>query len=97
MDEVRSRALRFIRLEEDKEIQKRGSPLNSYDKRNRKVESSSQICYNSKPYAKPDHHRVNTLDDEGEEEKFPKITDYYFFVDVSSLIFTMQDLDDKMR
>lgn len=35
-DEVRSTALRFIRLEEEKKIQKRSKPPSSYDHPNRK-------------------------------------------------------------
>ncbi|XP_023733891.1 uncharacterized protein LOC111881731 [Lactuca sativa] len=57
MDEVRSRALRFIRLEEEKEIQKRSNPPSSYDHLNRKADSLAQRSYKSKPYSKPDHHR----------------------------------------
>ena len=49
LDEVRSRALRFIRLEEDKEIQKRSNPPISYDYPNRKVDSLAQRSYKSKP------------------------------------------------
>ena len=64
MDEVRSRALRFIRLEEDNEIQKRSNPPSSYDHPNRKADSSAQRSYMSKPYSKPNYHRVNALEDE---------------------------------
>lgn len=63
MNEVRSRALRFIRLEEDKDIQKRSNPLNSYDNPNRKADSLVQRSYKSKPYSKPDNHRVNALEE----------------------------------
>ena len=86
MDEVRSRALRFIRLEEDREIQKRVSIPCSYDNPNRMAESSTQRSYNSKPYFKHDHHKISALDDEGEEDEFLKITDYFFTIDVSSLM-----------
>ncbi|XP_023743491.2 uncharacterized protein LOC111891665 [Lactuca sativa] len=97
LDEVRCRALRFIRLEEDREIQKRSNPLDQYESPNRKDESSTQRYYKSKPYSKIDHHRVNALKDEGEEEELPKITDYCFYVDVSGVIHAMQDLGDKAR
>ncbi|XP_023767595.3 uncharacterized protein LOC111916202 [Lactuca sativa] len=64
----------------------------------RKVESLTQRSYKSKPYSKPDHHKVNSIEDGGEEEKeLPKITDYCFYVDVSSVIHAMQDLRDKAR
>ena len=73
MDEIRSRALRFIKLEEDKEIQKRDNMLSSYKNPNRKFESLAQRSYKSKPYSKLDHHRVNALNDEGEEDEFSKL------------------------
>ena len=98
LDEVRSRALRFIRLEEDKEIQRKSSAPTSYDHPNRKSDSSSsQRSFKAKPYSKPDHHRVNALGEEIEEEGFPKITDYCFSVDISGLLFAMQDLGEKAR
>ena len=98
LDEVRSRALRFIRLEEDKEIQRKSSTPTSYDHPNRKIDSSSsQRSFKAKPYSKPDHHRVNALGEEIEEEGFPKITDYCFSVDISGLLFAMQDLGEKAR
>ena len=87
MDKFRSRALRFTRLEEDKEIQKRSNPPSSYDLPNRKADSSAQRSYKSKPYSKPGHHKLNALEDEGEEEDFPRITDYCFFVDISGMIY----------
>ena len=42
IDEVRSRELRFIRLEEDKEIQKMSNLPSFYDHPNRKSDSSAQ-------------------------------------------------------
>lgn len=45
LDEARNRALRFIRLEEDKAIKQRLDGSNSYNHSNRKSDSSS-----SKPY-----------------------------------------------
>lgn len=97
MDEVKSRAFNFIKLEEDKKIQKRSNPPNSYDKPNRNADSSAQRSYKLKPYSKPDHHRVNALKDEGEEDDFPKIFDYCFSMDVTGIIYVMQDLGDKTR
>ncbi|KAL4562281.1 hypothetical protein LXL04_034480 [Taraxacum kok-saghyz] len=79
LDEVRSRAIRFIRLEEDKEIQRKSSAPTSYDHPNRKTDSSSsQRSFKAKPYSKPDTHWVNALEDDMEEEEFPKITDTIF-------------------
>ena len=49
-DEVRSRAIRFIRLEEDKEIQRKSSAQTSYDHPNCKTDSSSsQRSFKAKP------------------------------------------------
>lgn len=46
---------------------------------------------------KPGHDKVNTLEDEGDEEDFPKIIDYCFSVDISGVIFAMHDLGYKVR
>lgn len=89
MDEVRIRALRFIGLEEDKEIQKRASMPSSFGNPNRKAKYSAQSSYNSKPYSQPDHRRFNALDDEWEDDGFPNIIDYCFYVDVLGLIFVI--------
>ncbi|XP_023771631.1 extensin-like [Lactuca sativa] len=72
LDEVKCRALRFIKIEEDKEVQKKSNPSSQYENPNRKAESSAPRSYKSKHYSKPDHHKVNALEDEGEEEEPPK-------------------------
>lgn len=54
VNEVRSRAVRFIRLEEDMEIQERTNSPSSNDNPNRKVDSLAQRSYKSKLYSKPD-------------------------------------------
>ena len=59
------------------------------DHPNRKSDSLAQISYKSKPYSNPDHHMVNTLVDEGEEEEFPKIIDNCFSVDILRIIFVI--------
>ena len=51
MDELRSRALRFIWLKEVKEIQNRRTPPKSYDNPNRKEDSSVQRSNKSKTYS----------------------------------------------
>lgn len=56
LEEVINKALRFIRLEEDKKIQKRTNM--SYDHHNRKNESSSEKYYRAKPYSKSKNHRL---------------------------------------
>lgn len=89
LDELRCQALRFIRLEEDKEVRKRSKPSNQYENPNRKAESSDPRSYKSKSYSKSNHHGVNALKDEREEEEPPKITDYCFYVHVSGLIYVM--------
>lgn len=53
MDEVRSKALRFIRREDEKEIQKMSNHPKSYDYHNRKTGSLVQKSYKSKTYSKP--------------------------------------------
>ena len=70
----------------------------SHDHPNRKTDFySSQRSFKAKPYSKPDHHRANDLEEEIEEEEFPKIIDYCFSVDVSGLLYAMQDHGDKTR
>ena len=96
-DEVRYWALRFIWIEEDREIQKRSNPSNQYENTNRKAESSTSRSYKSKLHSKSDHHRVNALEDEEEEEELPKITDYCFSVDVLGVIHVLQDLGYRAR
>ena len=95
MEKLRSRAIRFIRHKEDKKIQNKSNPPSSYENPNGNAESKTQRSFKSKPYSRPDHHRVNALENEGEEQELPKITDYCFFMDVSGLIYAMQDLYDK--
>ena len=56
---------------------------------NRKVESSAPRSNKTKPYSKPNHYRVNALEDEGEEEEPTKITDYCYSKDDSGLIHVM--------
>ena len=89
LDEVRYRVLTFIRIEEDKEIQKRSNPSSQYQNPNRNAESLDMRSFKSKPCSKLDHHRVIALEDKGEEKELPKITDYSFFVDVSGIIHAM--------
>ncbi|KAI3676095.1 hypothetical protein L1987_85694 [Smallanthus sonchifolius] len=71
-DEVRNRALRFIRLEDDKKIQQRMDTPTSYSQPNWKTETAPFKPYRSKPYSKPDNDRVNAVEDDEEEEEYPK-------------------------
>ncbi|KAK1432045.1 hypothetical protein QVD17_08934 [Tagetes erecta] len=94
LDEVRSRALRFIRLEDDKKIHQK-LEIPKYESSNRKSDSPHKR-YRSKPYNKQDSPRINAVEEEDEEE-YPKISDYCFSVDTSNLLCAMQDLGDKAR
>ncbi|KAK1413102.1 hypothetical protein QVD17_34866 [Tagetes erecta] len=94
LDEVRSRALRFIRLEDDKKIHQK-LEIPKYESSNRKSDSPHKQ-YRSKPYNKQDSPRINAVEEEDEEE-YPKISDYCFSVDTSNLLCAMQDLGDKAR
>jgi hypothetical protein len=95
LDEVRTKALRFIRLEEDKKIQQRieGS---SYDSPNRKAESQPKN-FRAKPYFRNDDKKVNLVGDDVDEEDYPKISDYCFSATTSELIYAMQGLGEKAR
>ena len=88
LDEVRNKALRFIRLEEDKKIQQRIDESSKYDNPNRKSESSSKY-YCSKPYSRNDSKKVSFVDDDEDDEEYPKLTDYCFPVSTSEIIYAM--------
>ncbi|XP_076960954.1 uncharacterized protein LOC143637445 [Bidens hawaiensis] len=93
LDEARSRALRFIRLEDDKKNSKADIP--KYDQTNRKFESPGK-SYRAKPYYKPANPKINAVDEENDEE-YPKISEYCFSVDIGGLMCAMQDLCEKAR
>ena len=80
LDEVRNRALRFIRMGEDKKVKKRTNTSNDHP--NMKNVSSSQKSYRAKPYSRLENHRVNALKD----EDYPKISDYYFSINILGLV-----------
>jgi Retrotransposon gag protein len=91
LDEVRSRAIRFIRLEDDKRIHDRCT-------RNDPKKDQGSYRYNkSKPYSKPEQHSVNLVEEDSDSEDYPKLTHYCFSVDTGGLIFAMRDLGDKAR
>ncbi|KAI3704181.1 hypothetical protein L1987_74396 [Smallanthus sonchifolius] len=97
LDEFKNRALRFIRLEDDKKIQQRMDAPTSYSQPNRKTETAPFKPYISKPYSKPDNHRINVVEDDEVEEEYPKFSEYYFSLDTTGLLYAMQDLGDKAR
>ncbi|KAI3802237.1 hypothetical protein L1987_30367 [Smallanthus sonchifolius] len=68
----------------------------SYNHPNRKAESTPFKLYRSKPYSKPENHRVNAVEDD-EEEEYPKLSEYFFSLDTTSLLYAMQNLGDKAR
>ena len=70
LDEVRSRALRFIRLEDDKKIHKR-LEIPKYEPSDRKTDSLHKQ-YRSKPYNKQDSPRINAVQEDDEE--YPTIS-----------------------
>ena len=88
IDEVRNKGLRFIRLEEDRKIQQRIDGSSEYDNPNRKSESSSKY-YRSKPYSRNDGKKVNFIDDDEDDEEYPKLTDYCFSVSTSEIIYAI--------
>ncbi|KAI3812244.1 hypothetical protein L1987_16951 [Smallanthus sonchifolius] len=68
---AQNRALRFIRLEDDKKIQQRVNAPTSYTQPNPKAEPAPFRSYRSKQYSKPANHRVNAVEDD--EEEYPKL------------------------
>lgn len=91
LNEVKSRTLIFISLDEDKKIYKRMKT--SYDHPNRKNKSSSEKSYKDKPYSIPKRHRVNALED----QNYPKISNYCFSVNILGLLCITQKIRDKAR
>ena len=94
LDEVRSRALRFIRLEDDKKVHTRLA-IPQYESTNRKAESPTKP--KAKPYTRPDKFRINAIEDEEDDEIYPNISDYCFSVDAGGLMCAMRDLGEKAR
>jgi hypothetical protein len=96
LEEVRTRAMRFIRLEDDKRIQKRltGSTNPETQDRNR---GSFFINERSKPYSRLDKQNVHAVQNEEDDEEYPRISEYCFSVDISGLMLAMQDLGEKAR
>ncbi|KAD6796232.1 hypothetical protein E3N88_07128 [Mikania micrantha] len=97
MDEVRNRSLRFIILEDDKEIQKRITTTPPNDQGKRKLDSPTSKSFKSKPYYKANYHKINLVDEDEDDEEYPKISDYCFSVDIPELMCAMQDLGEKAR
>ena len=98
LDEARTRALRFIRLEDDRTIQKRMNPSTNYNNSNKKADSSPYKSYKSKSYSKSENNRINAIEeDEDNDEEYPKLTEYCFSVDTAGLMCAMQDLGEKER
>ncbi|XP_076916053.1 uncharacterized protein LOC143575619 [Bidens hawaiensis] len=95
LDEARNMALRFIKLEENRMIQQRLDGSSSNNHPNRKSDSPSSKPYRPKPYSM--NNRVNMVDDDKDDESYPKLHDYCFSVDIPGLMCTMQDLGENAR
>jgi hypothetical protein len=95
LDEVRSRALRFIRLEDDKKLQRKlENPKN--DSSSRKSDSPGK-SYRHKPYSRNDNPRVNAIGEDSDDEDYPLVSEYCFSTDIGGLMCAMQDLGEKAR
>ncbi|KAK1431738.1 hypothetical protein QVD17_08334 [Tagetes erecta] len=94
--EVRTRALRFIRLEDDKKIQDR---IGSIIKQEHQDKKQGSLFKNNKtkPYFKLDNPNVHAVEYDEDEEEYPKISEYCFSVDVGDVLLAMQDLGEKAR
>ncbi|KAK9065007.1 hypothetical protein SSX86_016390 [Deinandra increscens subsp. villosa] len=99
LDEVRHRALRFIRLEEDRKIQEKADVVPGYGSSNRKSEPAHPRSQRPKPYSKPDNPRVNRVDqgEDEDDEEYPTFNEFCFATDIAGVINAMQDLGDKAR
>jgi len=96
LDEVRTRALMNIRLEDDKRIQDR---IGSTIKQEHQDKKQGSFFKNSrtKPYSKHDNQNVHAMDYGEDEEEYPKNSEYCFSVNVGDELLAMQDLGDKSR
>ncbi|KAJ0592759.1 hypothetical protein HanHA300_Chr03g0088911 [Helianthus annuus] len=92
LDEVRTRALRFIRLEDDKRIQERQVGSSKQDK-----QGSSFKNNKFKSYHRNENKNVHAVDQEEDDEEYPPISEYCFSVDNHELILAMQNLGEKAR
>ncbi|KAK1411207.1 hypothetical protein QVD17_37753 [Tagetes erecta] len=96
LDEVRTRALRFIRLEDDKKIQDRIGSTIKQEHQDKKQESLFKNN-KTKPYFKHDNQNVHAMEYDEDEEEYPKISEYCFSDDISDVLLAMQDLGEKAR
>ncbi|KAJ0735658.1 putative retrotransposon gag domain-containing protein [Helianthus annuus] len=92
LDEVRTRALRFIRLEDDKRIQERLAGSSKQEKQGYSFKNNKFKSYN-----RSDNQNVRAIDQEEDDEDYPPISEYCFSVDNNELILAMQNLGDKAR
>ncbi|KAF5773503.1 putative retrotransposon gag domain, aspartic peptidase domain superfamily [Helianthus annuus] len=92
LDEVRTRALRFIRLEDDKRIQERQVRSSKQEKQGSSFKSNKFKSYN-----RTDNQNVHAVDQDEDDEDYPPISEYCFSVDNHELILAMQNLGEKAR
>ncbi|XP_076913902.1 uncharacterized protein LOC143572710 [Bidens hawaiensis] len=96
LDEVENRTLRFIRLEYDKSVQERLGASIKHEQLSKK-HGSSYRNNNSYPYSKFNNQNVHAVEEDEDEEEYPRISNYYFSVDTPGLICTIRDLGEKAR
>ncbi|KAJ0942255.1 putative retrotransposon gag domain-containing protein [Helianthus annuus] len=92
LDEVRTRALRFIWLEDDKRIQERQVGSSKQEKQGSSFKSNKFKSYN-----RTDNQNVHAVDQEEDDEDCPPISEYCFSIDNHELILAMQNLGEKAR
>ncbi|KAJ0525835.1 putative retrotransposon gag domain, aspartic peptidase domain superfamily [Helianthus annuus] len=92
LDEVRTRALRFIQLEDDKRIQERQVGSSKPEKQGSSFKSNK-----FKSYHRNENKNVHAVDQEEDDEDYPPISEYCFSVDNHELILAMQNLGEKAR
>ncbi|XP_076953929.1 uncharacterized protein LOC143628158 [Bidens hawaiensis] len=92
LDEVRNRALRYIRLEDDKKAHG-NLIIPKYESTNRKSDFPQKFS-RPKPYSKQDSPRINAVEEYEDDVEYPKFFDN---IDISGVICSMHDLGDKAR
>nr|XP_043619697.1 uncharacterized protein LOC122591496 [Erigeron canadensis] len=94
LDEVKARATRFIRLEENELTTSKLDAL-SYDRPNRKAETPV-FKPRHKPYSRHVDDQVNVVEEDDGVE-YPTLASYCFSVGTPGIIMALRDLGDKVR
>nr|XP_043633419.1 uncharacterized protein LOC122604606 [Erigeron canadensis] len=94
LDEARNRALRFIRLEEDKMLRKRMETPSTYDRPYRRTETPVFRPSRNKPYTRAVQQKTIK---KPRNPQYPELSECCLPVNVAGIVVAMKDLGDKVR